>query len=305
MSTSTQVSTLHTDILELLDVESTGASAGRFSETLLNRRITEAQGRLHQLLSGLGWSDWLTYWVAVEVRQPNDVPVLAIPLQFSAAAGASDDAVSWWQLGGSADATFAESVYVPSKDDSPLNAPGVFCVRSVRILESYTQEVSADTWAPILVWSGKSRLLQECPAEEQFDDITARDWTYEDPPRYRVQGSNTIIFDRKSEADAGFLIEYTASAVSVATADYLQLQPMWARYLVADAVAELAERDREYALADRQRSKLAQYEMEIREAASRRHAAPKRIRDDQSLDRGYGLSDHELRDRLTFGRWWP
>lgn len=292
MSTSEQLSALHTDILELLDVD----SGGRYDTTILNRRINLAQGRLHALLSGLGWSDWLTWVVGVEVRPTQESGIMSIPLpSYPNAAGAA--AKAWWKHG----VESGDSTWSPATANTDADPPGVFKVLQVRILESYTSAAAAAPWSKLTTWDGRSRQLHEARPEDHWRDITARDWTYSDPPRYRLMAKNLIAFDRKSAADAAFLIEYVASIETLSTSDYIMLQPVWAQYIVADVVANLAERDRDFDLVASQRGLLQQYTQEIREEARARSKGRKSMRDDQSHDETLG--HQEFRDRLTFGRW--
>lgn len=301
---------LRDDILQLLDVERTGAATGRYNDELLYRRLNLAQHRLDALLSRLGWPDWLTYWVAVGVYGESfGRHVLTIPMPPTRVlTGSLQSTDLYWRLrtvdGGYAD----ELPYVAAGGDDDKLAPSVFRLLSVRIIESPTiLPLVNEPWVRITSWTGRTRLLRESNREDMFEDVTTRDWTFDDPPKYRLNGENTIVFDRYSDAAAGFLIEYTASAVELndVGTSRVALQPLWAQYLVADVVANLAERNRDFALADRQRAMLASLEREIEMSSGRRDSAPKRIRDDQTFESGYRLSQQEIRDRLTFGPWWP
>lgn len=285
-----QVSQLRTDILEILDA----TANGRYSSALLDRRIGIAQERLYALLARCGGDDdWLTLTLGIVVDPTATGYSDLRELYMSPIAAGT--VPTHWQL-------------PDDRDDAGTEpAPPFYRLRSISIVESFTSS-GTDRYRPISTWSGRTTQLTRCPIRELHRDVEKRAWTYADPPRYRLMyrtqqdGDNaapTITFDRRSNAAAGFLIDYMPDVTALS--DYLALPPLWAEFLISDVVAALSERNREFDLVDRYRARQREVAEEIQATAQNRDEhGPPRI---QETDYIGDLGDQELRDRLTYRDW--
>lgn len=281
---------IRTDVLDLIDK----TSGGRYSTTVLERFINTSRDKLHAIVADGDDDDWLTYCVGVEVK-PTVAAGQVIPLPTYGTTAQVD----WWVV-----------PEVPQGGDDGWNpnnvggsveqlvaAPGVHRLRKVQILESYTSLSSTgERLENISEWTGRARDLERVGLDKLNHDADSKDWTINDPPKYRLIGGNTLWLDRPSSADAGFLIWYVADLLDVATAGNTNLQPGWLDWIVYDVSARLMYRDREFDAAGVFAQERQNLEDMIRaQAASRDEGGVPTIRQTW----GGEVGDQDLRDYLT------
>lgn len=282
-----QVSQLHTDILELLDA----TSGGRYPTTLLNRRINLAQEKLHAILAKAGGDDdWLTYTVGLVVNPANsptstDIRQVILP---TLPLASPDDVPDYWLRHHRDNYTSAS-----------IEAPGIYRLRDIRIVEGYTADDPSLDISAMTSWSGRSRSLQRCSLRELDEYPERRDWSYANPPRYRLVGPE-LVFDRRSATGAGFLISFLADITTLDTSDYLAIPPLWSEFIVADVVANLSIRNRDADMVSYFRGEAQRLADQILTTSQPRDEhEPPRIRE---VDGYADLGDERYRDRITFYR---
>ncbi len=300
---------------------------GRHSDAVVDSILNRSIEALQSLVLGkAAGEDWFTWFVPVEVQgtaaggKTQNFPLPSLRFSTGGANGTATPA--WWKYNAIGSTGGTPALTVPAAQTGSLDgpaamnlsssvtlklAPPVMKVRKVQILEDYTTDetdTSGQAYHPIVKWD-KAR---DCEVT-RFDDLNVgtiedRAFTTTNMPTYALTGDNQLFWSDRPNNDFGVGIWYVASLPDLidgspeGDVDHLQVNPDWRRWITLDAATYLLFRDREdtgFVVGEREK-----VEQRIINNLVARDSGPKRMRDQFSRQRAFGgLSDRELRDRLT------